>query len=163
MLKQSFPPVKEVSKYMIYMIALLLFTSSTCPGGLDPLANVSVTISANLGNSTWSNMTRGRFTPDTVLYMIRGWELELESQQPLIVGVSSCSSFRSCTASDWLRENVGLSLERFLLPDWFTHVSILTAVSSGMCWCHTDYLCDLVTPNQIHLEDSDVAVDMECN
>ena len=56
-----------------------------------------------------------------------------------------------------------------LLPDWFMHVSILTAVSSGMCWCHrdyichTDYLCDLVAPNQVDPGDSNVSVDKECN
>ena len=81
--------------------------------------------------------------------------MELESQplsapqQLLTVGVSNCSSFRSCTASDWN-----------------THV---TAVSSGICWYqrnqagHTDFLCDLVAPNQVHPEDSDVTAENNCN
>lgn len=42
-------------------------TSSTCPERMLPSANLSCTISLNFGNFTSSKMTRGPFTPDTVL------------------------------------------------------------------------------------------------
>lgn len=47
--------------------ALLPLTSSTCPERFVPSANLSCTISAYLGNLTSSKMTKGPFTPETVL------------------------------------------------------------------------------------------------